>query len=66
MHALAANLLQVGMLGLGVYLLLVWMNHLKAGRDRLLSGEQDEGATEGATVPDRQTVPGSKSSAKTV
>lgn len=65
MRALAANLFQVGMLGLGVFLLLVWMNHLKAVRDRLLSREQDEGAAEDATAPERQTAPGAKSDAKT-
>jgi hypothetical protein len=64
MHALAANLFQVGMLGLGVYLLLIWTNHLKARRDRPLSREQNEGAAEGATAP-QQTAPGPKSDAKT-
>ncbi len=63
MHVLAANLFQVVMLGVGVCLLLIWTNHLKAGRHRLLSREQNEGA-EGATAPERQTAPGRKSGAK--
>jgi hypothetical protein len=50
MHALAANLLQVGMLGLGVSLLLLWINYLKAERERSSSEESDERSAEvGAT-----------------
>jgi hypothetical protein len=46
MHALAANLFQVGMLGLGVSLLLVWINHLKATRNRISLRERDENSAE--------------------
>ncbi len=46
MRALAANLLQVGMLGLGVSLLFVWINYLKAGRDRGSSEESGERSAE--------------------
>ena len=46
MHALAGNLLQVGMLGLGVSLLIVWINYLKAERDRTSSEEPDERSAE--------------------
>jgi hypothetical protein len=42
MHTLAGNLLQVGMLGLGVSLLIVWINYLKAERDRTSSSEESE------------------------
>jgi hypothetical protein len=44
MHALAANLFQVAMLGLGVSLLLVWINYFKETRDRRSSQESDEDA----------------------
>jgi hypothetical protein len=42
MHALAGNLLQVVMLGLGVSLLIVWISYLKAERDRTSSPEESE------------------------
>jgi hypothetical protein len=46
MHTLAGNLLQVGMLGLGVSLLIVWINYLKAGRDRASSEEAEDRSAE--------------------
>ena len=46
MHALAGNLLQVGMFGLGVSLLIVWINYLKAERDRTSSDEPEDRSAE--------------------
>ncbi len=46
MHALAGNLLQLGMLGLGVSLLLVWIDYLKTSRDQSSSEEPDDRTTE--------------------
>lgn len=46
MHGLAGNLLQVGMLGLGVSLLIVWINYLKAERDRASSDEHEDRSAE--------------------
>jgi hypothetical protein len=34
MHALAGNMLQFGMLGAGVLLLLMWINHLRGQGER--------------------------------
>lgn len=45
MHALVGNLIQLGMLGLGVSLLLVCVNHLKSGRSRMVE-ESDERSQE--------------------
>jgi hypothetical protein len=50
MHALAGNLLQVGMLGLGVSLLIVWINYLKSERERTSSEEPDDGSAEAAVA----------------
>jgi hypothetical protein len=41
MHALIGNLVQLGMLGLGVSLLLVCINYLKPGRDQKSYEEAD-------------------------
>jgi hypothetical protein len=41
MYALIGNLVQLGMLGLGVSLLLVCINYLKPGRDQKLDEEPD-------------------------
>jgi hypothetical protein len=46
MHTLAGNLLQMGMLGLGVSLLIVWINYLKAGRDRTSLEEPEDRSAE--------------------
>ncbi len=46
MHTLAENLLQVGMLGFGVSLLIVWINYLKAERDRTSSEEPEDRSAE--------------------
>jgi hypothetical protein len=46
MRVLAANLLQVGMLGLGVSLLLLWINYLKANHNRILTEEPDDCSAE--------------------
>lgn len=51
MHSLAENLVQIGAMGLGVSLLVVWINHLKADRSETSSREPDRDSAE--------TVPGS-------
>jgi hypothetical protein len=50
MHALATNLLQVGMLGLGVSLLLLWINYLKEDRERDSSDEREDQAADFSAV----------------
>ena len=46
MHALAGNLLQLGMLGLGVSLLLVCINYLKSEPNRTPSEEAEDSSSE--------------------
>jgi hypothetical protein len=43
MHALVGNLVQLGMLGLGVSMLLVCINYLRSGRGQKPSQEADRG-----------------------
>jgi hypothetical protein len=43
---LLANLFQIATLALGVCLLAVWINYLKAGRDRTSRQEQDCDSTD--------------------
>jgi len=47
MHALVGSLVQLGMLGLGVSLLLVCINYLKSERDQKSYEESDRSETEG-------------------
>jgi hypothetical protein len=46
MYALIENLVQLGMLGLGVSLLLVCINYLKPGRDQKSYDETDGSGAE--------------------
>ena len=46
MQALATNVLQLGMLGLGVSLLLLWINYLKAHHERNASHVSDDSSSE--------------------
>jgi hypothetical protein len=51
MHALAANVAQLVVLGLGVSLLVAWVNHLRAIREENSSREPERNPAEGSLNP---------------
>jgi hypothetical protein len=40
MHSITANLIQIAALGLGISLLALWVDHLKASKSQLVSTKQ--------------------------